>query len=114
MASEIIRAVRDSHATRGLIYYDSFGVVVDVSAYAIELVVRHPVSLAVLFELAGTSLGTTGKYSFVLTPAHTCFVAGTYPGNIRFWSGGAPAAGTPPSDSKSCDFILEETVKTLP
>lgn len=87
--------------------------VVDITDYVFKLIVKpfaDSTDAQAFFDLqASTVTAANGTYRFTLTPEHTCMRPGTYPAEIRWWSS-AVAAGVPPLDSISIDFVVEDRV----
>lgn len=88
---------------------------IDITGFAFKLIVKRSLddadSLA-FFDLDGSVVsGTDGTFKFILTHEHTSMVPATYPAEIRWFSGGAPATGTPPTDSFSVDYVVEQKVR---
>lgn len=91
--------------------------VVDITGYAFYLIVKPDADLAdsrAFFDLAGSIVtAAEGTFRFTLTSAHTCLAPGTWPGEIRWFSGGAPATGTPPTDAWSVDYVVEQAIDNV-
>lgn len=84
----------------------------DITGYTIKLIVKNSLEDAdarALFDLAATLVtATAGVYKFTFTTAHTCLPAGTYPGQIRWWTSGSTVA---PADSIDVDFVVVDAVR---
>jgi hypothetical protein len=87
----------------------------NIYGYTIKLIVKNKLSdidARALFDLAATIVtDSAGTYKFTLTTAHTCLPAGTYPGQLRWWSGSSAVA---PDDSIDISFIVTDSVKQYP
>ena len=87
----------------------------DLTGYTIKLIVKNQISdidARALFDLtASVVTAASGQYLFTFTTVHTCLPAGTYPGEIRWWSGSTSIA---PDDAIAVDFIVEEAAKQYP
>jgi len=87
--------------------------VVDITGYGFRFVVKRDLEdtdAEAWFDLAGSIVtAAEGIYRFTLTPVHTCQCPGTWPGEIRWWSGGY-VAGTSPTDSVLIDYEVLESV----
>ena len=63
-----------------------------------------------LFDIAATIVDApNGVYRLDLTPIQTHLIAGTYFGEIRWWTA-APAAGEPPADRRSVDYVIQAAI----
>lgn len=87
----------------------------DVTGWAFKLIVKRnlddPDSRA-LFDLTGTvPAGVLGDFQFTLGFAHTTLKPASYPAEIRWWTGGAPPIGTPPTDYFSTDYVVAAAVR---
>lgn len=117
MATESIRVIRMTQpvVTRILKQFRDerlASVPLDITGYTIKLIVKNALSdddARALFDLAATLVTAAGGvYRFTFTTAHTCLPAATYPGQIRWWSGGATVA---PTDSQDVDFVVVEAAR---
>lgn len=84
----------------------------DITGYTIKLIVKNSIEdldARALFDLSASLVtAAAGVYSLTFTTAHTCLPAGTYPGQIRWWSGGTTVA---PNDSIDVDFVVVEATR---
>ena len=88
---------------------------VDITGYAFKFIVKPTVDSdddEAFFDLSGSIVtAADGEYKFTLNATHTFFLPGTYPGEIRWWSGGAPSTAEPPTDSLSVDYVVEPKIR---
>ena len=86
--------------------------VVNITGYALKLSVKREITDSdsdAVFDLSASIVtAASGTYRFTLTPEHTFLPAGTYPGEIRWWTDGT--ATNPPHDALSVDFIIQTAV----
>lgn len=117
MAKESIRVIRMTQPVETRIlkkFRDERSSTVgeDITGYTIKLIVKNALSdddARALFDLAATIVTAgSGVYKLTFTTAHTCLPAGTYPGQIRWWTGGATVA---PNDSHDVDFVVVESAR---
>lgn len=82
---------------------------VNITGYTIKLIVKQSAELAdtrAWFDLAASIVtAADGSYRFTLTPAHTGIPAGSWPGEIRWWSG---STDNPPNDAQQISFVVED------
>ena len=89
---------------------------VDITGYTFKLMVKPTLAAPdaqAFFDLAGAIVtAASGIFSFTLTTAHTAFMPGTYPGQIRWWNS-TPGAAEPPDDAWSVDYIIQPAVRLV-
>lgn len=88
---------------------------VDITGYVFKLIVKRDLAdkdADAFFDLTGAIVtALDGIFKFVLTREHTSFTPATYPAEIRWWKGGAPATAEPPTDSFSVDYTVEQKIR---
>lgn len=84
---------------------------VNITGYTFKLIVKQDRNLPdarAWFDLAGSIVvAGDGTYKFELTEQHTCLPVGTWPGEIRWWSG---SSSYPPTDAVQINFVIEDVV----
>ena len=94
---------------------DNPNLAVNITGFFFKLIVKRftddPDSEA-FFELDGAIVTPLdGIFSFTFTAEHTTIPPDIYPGEIRWWSGGAPATGEPPTDALTVDYSVQQGVR---
>jgi hypothetical protein len=116
MASETITVRYNSSPVITRILRDSRNEVdpdaaVNITGYTIKLIVKQSAELAdsrAWFDLAASIVtAADGSYRFTMTPEHTSIPAGSWPGEIRWWSG---STDNPPTDATQILFVVEESL----
>lgn len=115
MAQKVVTVRYNSSPTRKFELLDEYGAAVNITGYTFKMIVKpflaHEIDgvlpdARAWFDKTGAIItAASGTFKFDLTPAETCLPPGTYPGEIRWWSG---STANPPTDSWSIDYVVEE------
>lgn len=102
--TKILRKFRDERDPLGA---------VNITGYTIRFMVKRfdtdPDAAALVDLAASIVTAADGVYAIALTPAHTFMTPGTYPAEYRWWTA-APAAGDPPADRRTVDYIVTKAI----
>jgi len=116
MPTEQIVFGYNSSPTLKFTLLDDYGDPIDITGYTFKLMVKPflanedgqlPDARAWFDKTGAIITALDGTYKFDLTPAETGIPAGTYPGEIRAWSG---SATLPPTYRISAEVTCEEAV----
>ena len=84
----------------------------DITGFAIRFIVKPNVDVPdaqAFFDLAATlSDPTAGEYTLTLLEAHTALAPNSYPGEIRWWSGGVTTV--PPTDAIQVNYVVQRAI----
>lgn len=85
----------------------------NITGWTLKFMVKRHIddsdAAAIVDLTASIVTAASGVHSVTLTPAHSSLSPGIYPGEWRWWTA-APAAGDPPTDRRSVDYIVNSSV----